>query len=261
MLLDCLSTSATLSVSLPCASASCSVRSATLSSYGTKIGRVGRHDVVRERARDGDRLERRARLVREADRAVLLRVGRRAGRVVRVHARPVREREDLARLRVHHDRGRASRAEHLTDAVEHRLDLVLQVRVDRQLDVLPGIVGRSSWIEIGWPSASLTTLRIPSRPRRTRSSPYSKPLPPPGASLAVPSSWDGEPLARVDAPRAGRERDPVEVQLGDPVALWRRAGGARGRRSRSARRASRARSPVSSPSSGASLRGDARACF
>ena len=48
---------------------------------------------------------------------------------------------------------------------EHLLDLVLERRVDRQLQrSCPGSVGRTSSIEIGCPIASLTTAATPSLP-------------------------------------------------------------------------------------------------
>ena len=69
--------------------------------------RVGRDRAVLQRARDGERLERRARLVGVADGAVLRGVAGRRRRRVGVDARPVGHREDLAGARVHDDRRRA----------------------------------------------------------------------------------------------------------------------------------------------------------
>ena len=100
---------------------------------------VGVTSAVLERAGDGDRLERRARLVVEAHGTVLGGVRGRARGVVGVDPRPVGERQDRAGVRVHHDRGGALGRVLLADAGEHLLHLVLQCGVDRQRQRLAGL--------------------------------------------------------------------------------------------------------------------------
>ena len=99
---------------------------------------AGRDQSVLERAGDRDRLERRARLVVEADGSILVGVGRGSRDVVGVHPRPVGQRQDRAGVGVHDDRGRALGRVLGSDAREHLLDLVLEGGVDRQLQGLAG---------------------------------------------------------------------------------------------------------------------------
>ena len=98
--------------------------------------RARRDQPLLQRAGDRERLERRAGLVGEADRAVLARVLGRLVDVVRVDARPVGHREDLAVARVHHDGGRAARLVELPDLGEDRLRALLDRGVDREAEVL-----------------------------------------------------------------------------------------------------------------------------
>ena len=100
--------------------------------------RLGRDLAVLERTGDGERLERRARLVGRARRAVRHRVVRRLVEPVGVDARPVREREDRAVVGVHDQRGGALGLPVLADLVEDLLGVVLDVRVERQPDLLAG---------------------------------------------------------------------------------------------------------------------------
>ena len=96
---------------------------------------VGRDLAVLQRAGHGERLERRARLVRRLHRAVLAGPGGRLLRGVGVDARPVGHGQQLAVVRVHDDRRRALRgAELLPDVGEDVLRLLLDAVVDGQLE-------------------------------------------------------------------------------------------------------------------------------
>jgi hypothetical protein len=106
--------------------------------------RLGRDDLLLERGRRGDDLERGSRLVEALDRAVAARplVGLRER--VRVEGRPVREREDLAGPRVHDDRRARERVVLLDAGAQLALGDVLQVLIDGELDAGAAVAGRST---------------------------------------------------------------------------------------------------------------------
>ena len=99
--------------------------------------RVRPHLALLERGGHGERLERRAGLVGHARRPVHHRVVRRVEQAVGVDARPVGERQHGPVLRVHHERGGALGLPRLPDPGERLLGLVLDVGVERELDVRP----------------------------------------------------------------------------------------------------------------------------
>ena len=102
---------------------------------GRKVEARARRDLaLLQRGRDGERLERGARLVVGADRAVLAGVVGRVAERVGVDLRPVGEREDGAVARIHDDRGRALRLPLLPDLREDLLGAVLHVGVEREAD-------------------------------------------------------------------------------------------------------------------------------
>ena len=125
---------------VPCASLI--MRSATWICGPDREARVGAHDALRQRPGDRDRLEGRARLVGEPDRAVEARPGGRVLDLVGVDARPVRHREDVAVGGVHHDRGRALGLVGPPHPGQHLLGAVLDREVERQAQVLAGVVVR-----------------------------------------------------------------------------------------------------------------------
>ncbi len=129
---------ATDSVSHPRACESVIVRSETWRTGGRLNGVSGRDLAVLERAGDGERLERRARLVGGAGRAVHHRVVRRLVEPVGVDPRPVRERQDRPVVGVHDERGRPLGLPLLADLVQDLLGVVLDVRVERQPQLLAG---------------------------------------------------------------------------------------------------------------------------
>ena len=121
---------------------------------------AGDHAVL-QRARDGHRLERRARLVgRCRPRGSAARSPARCAGIVGVDARPVGQREDLAAARVHHHRRGALGLVGLPDAGEHRLGALLDRGVERQAQVRPGTDCFFITMFTGRPSASFTILLL-----------------------------------------------------------------------------------------------------
>ena len=124
-----------------------------------------RDEPLLERAGDRERLEGRARLVGEPDRAVLARVVGRLADLVGVDARPVGHREHLAVARVHHDRGRAAAAGR---AGRPRRAPPRCAPGSRRRSSAAGPrrapSASTSTMLTGLPGASLTTLRRPSVP-------------------------------------------------------------------------------------------------
>ena len=174
-----------------------------------------RHRAVLERTRDGERLERRARLVGEADGAVLERPRGRGARLVGVDARPVGHREDLAGARVHDDRGRALGPVGLADAL--RAPPRCAPGAARRASGAAARRGRprcTSRTWIVWRPPSRTERCTPSLPCSSLSRAYSSP----NETLAVDADGAdhlrGQHPARVGAQRAGRE-----VDAGDPERL------------------------------------------
>ena len=177
--------------------------------------RVGLDEALLQGAGDRDDLEGGARLVDVADGPVLPGGGRCAGHVVGVHARPVGHREHLARARVRHERGRALRLVRLADAAEDLLGLGLDLRVERELDVVP----------------RLHRGRVPDRDRLAEGVAHDPPL----AVLAVQrlllavlqaraadavglhgaEDLRRQPVARVLAAARRREVDAGDVELAD----------------------------------------------
>ena len=248
----------------PCASpsrASCASaisRSATWRMGGRlNVGR--RRDLaVLERAGDGERLERRAGLVRRAGRAVLHRVVGRVAEVVRVDARPVGERDQRAVARVHHERGRA-------------LGLPLPRRPPRAPPRCgpgcsrrasaarrsPARVRLSSRSSIVSPSASRTSRRSPSRPRSCVSSCTRGPESPWPSVPTLPSSCDAIQSRGYSRLNSGMNSSPSMLELLRARGAAHRARGARGRRSRCrAGRAARAARPRGLPRIRRELGGD-----
>ena len=164
-------------------------------------------------------LERRARLVDEAHRALLRRVGRRVRR-----GRLASTRGQSASARI------ALVAGSMTIAVapfglplradlrEDVLDLALQLRVERELRSLPGTARLVSCRTIGAPSASLTIRRVPSVPRER----FERVL---QAAQALAVDADAadrlrrQPPARVVAARARDELHARDLELLDLLGL------------------------------------------
>ena len=117
------------------------VRSATWICGGRSNGVLGVIRAVLQRARDGEGLEGRARLVGVAHGAVLRGVAGRGARRVGVDARPVGHRQHLAGAGVHDDRRGAVGTVGRADVGQHALDLVLDGGVDRQLQARPRLGG------------------------------------------------------------------------------------------------------------------------
>ena len=184
--------------------------------------RVRRDLVLLERARDGERLERRAGLVGGADRAVLARVVGRVAGVVGVDPRPVGEREQRAAARVHDDRGGAARAPGLADLGEHLLGLVLDRLVDRQLDVWPGhgparLAQLDRLAERVLDEPALAVLAVQRAVERVLEAGQAVAL---GADAA--EQLRGEEVARVGAARLGDELEALDLHALDAARADRR---------------------------------------
>ena len=179
--------------------------------------RVRRDLAVLERAGHRERLERRARLVGGADRAVLARVLGRVAGLVGVDLRPVREREDLAVARVHHDRGRALGLVRLADLGEHLLGASWIAASSVSRTFWPGAVGRGvaqldrvaervlDQLALAVAAAQVLVVLVLE----------------PGQALVVGAGeaeqLRGHPVARVDPLGLVDELEPLDAQLLDAV--------------------------------------------
>ena len=184
--------------------------------------RARRDLVLLERARDRERLERRAGLVGGGDRAVLARVVGRVAGVVGVDPRPVGEREQRAAARVHDDRGGAARAPGLADLGEHLLGLVLDRLVERQRDVLARLLpARLAQLDrlaervLG--QAALAVAAVELAVERVLEAGEAAAL---GADAA--DQLRGEEVARVGAARLGDELEALDLHALDAAGADRR---------------------------------------
>ena len=244
-----------VSVSSGCSVSSWIVRSATWIWSGMLNGVLGVISPASSAPGDRHHLERRARFVVEADRAVLHRFRRRGARVVGVHLRPVRQRQDRAAARVHHDRGRVFRVEHARRPRRARLRRAAGCwRRASASATCPAPRGWVSLIDTGWPSASLTTRRSPERPLSSALREYSRPASPLPSVPTTPSTCAASVPRGYTRRITGVPVDAGDLQREHRLRLRAPAAPAPGTRSRCARRAFRARSPAVCPSSGASRR-------
>ena len=186
---------------------------------GNRELRARRGDAVLEGAGNGEGLKGRARLVVEADGAVLVGVRRGAGDVVGVNSGPVRKRQDGAGVRVHHDRRRSLRRVVGAHVRQYLLDLVLQRCVDRQRQVLSGasrahVVDRDRLADcvVDDPANPIAS---PQRPVVAILDSAQPAVPPPDRAQHL----RGGPGAGIDALRLRDQRDAIEVKLGDRCGL------------------------------------------
>ena len=131
----------TVIVSVPRGSASWMTLSETWIEYGRSERRRRRDEMLGERGRDRDELERRAGLVDVRHGRVPLVLGRHVREGVRVEPGRGRHRQHRPRVRIEDDRGRALRMPLEDGRAQHVLGLRLDRVVDRQEDVVPVALG------------------------------------------------------------------------------------------------------------------------
>ena len=164
---------------------------------------------VLERAGDRDDLERRARLVDVARRcgsanaesgAPPTSLAFTAGQFAIARTWPVRG--------IGHEGGRALRLVRLADAAQDLLGLRLDLRVERELHVVPRL-HRGRVPDGDRPRRARRARSAARRPCRAAASPalYSRPAPPMPSDFTVPRTCDAEPVARVLAAARRREVD------------------------------------------------------
>ena len=171
--------------------------------------RDGRDQPLRQRAADRHDLERRPGLVVQPDRVVARKPDARG--IVGIDARPVGHREDRVGPRVEHDRRGIQRPVLLAGRRDHAVGVLLDRRVERQLDGLAGDGRRAG-------DRDRLAVRVEHRvlhTGRARELRVELVLDPAQAGAAGPDAAEdlrAEVVVRVDPPRVRCQADPGDAE-------------------------------------------------